>query len=185
MLKMTNFKKITAYILLILSITVFSGGSRAGASDYTEVSGDMLAVLIPAIAYSTTFYLDDSEGRGQFCKSFVANLGVSYGLKYTVKKERPNGGEHSFPSFHTSSAFQGASFIHKRYGWKYSIPSYIGAAFVGYSRVAADKHYVEDVVAGAVIGAASSFYFTTKYGEISVSPVVSGDFYGLGLSKRW
>ena len=57
----------------------------------------------------------------------------------------------------------GAAFIHKRYGWKYSIPVYVGATFVGYSRVQADKHFVEDVIAGATVGIFSSFYFTKSY----------------------
>lgn len=64
----------------------------------------------------------------------------------------------SSTSGHTSKAFTVAGFIHKSYGWKYSIPACIGAVFVGYSRVKADKHFVEDVVAGAAIGILSSFY---------------------------
>lgn len=113
-----------------INIFVLQGAS---ASDSIEKAGDIMQVLMPSIAYGTTFYLDDSESRNQFYKSFAATFVVTQGLKYTIDKKRPNGSGKSFPSGHTSAAFQGASFIHKRYGFKYSIPAYIGASFVGYS----------------------------------------------------
>lgn len=157
----------------------------ATASDDIEKSGDVMQVLIPAIAYGTTFYLDDSEGRTQFYKSFFTNLGVTYGLKYTIDNKLPDGGGKSFPSGHTSAAFQGAAFIHKMYGWEYSIPYYLGAAFVGYSRVESDNHYIEDVLAGAVIGMISSFYFTQPYKGFVVTPVANKDYYGIAIRKSW
>ena len=79
----------------------------------------------------------------------------------------------------------GAAFIHERYGWKYSVPAYIAATYVAYSRVEADKHYVEDVVAGAAIGVVSSFVFTTSYQGLEVTPVVGNGFYGVYVSSTW
>lgn len=74
----------------------------------------------------------------------------------------------------------GAGFIHERYGWKYAIPAY-----VAYNRVQADKHYTEDVVAGAVTGTLSSFYFTEPYKGFSITPVAEKDFYGVNISRAW
>jgi len=71
-----------------------------------------------------------------------------------VDKKRPTGSNQSFPSGHTSAVFQGAAFIHKRYGLKQAAAAYIGATFVGYSRVESDKHFTEDVIAGAALGIA-------------------------------
>ena len=80
----------------------------AVASDQVENIGDTLRVLIPAIAYGSTFYLHDSDGRKQFYKAFFTNLGVTYALKKTISKTRPNGEDNdSFPSAHSSVAFQG------------------------------------------------------------------------------
>lgn len=107
---------------------------------------------------------------------------MTHGLKRTIDKERPNGGRHSFPSGHTSAAFQGASFIHKRYGAKYAIPAYVGATFVGYSRIQADKHDMTDVLAGAAIGTLSSWYFTKEYGNATIALNTSPDYYGLTLN---
>jgi len=177
--------RILTTLLCAICTGVLSPCSVAASKDKIEQAGDIMQILIPATAYGTTFYLDDTEGRTQFYKSFFTNLGVTYGLKYSIDKKRPNGGSHSFPSGHTSAAFQGAAFIHKRYGWKYSIPAYIGAAFVGYSRVESDNHYIEDVLAGAAIGTISSFYFTTPYKGVTIAPVADRGYYGLALNAEF
>lgn len=105
-----------------------------------------------------------------------------------IDKRRPeNNGSHSFPSGHTSAAFQGAAFIYKRYGWKYGLPAYLGAAYVGWSRIegTSDKHGIVDVIAGAGIGIASSFFFTEPYKGVTITPVTADGFYGILFSKKW
>jgi len=154
------------------------------ASDI-EVAGDVLQILIPSIAYGTTLYLDDNEGETQMYKSFFTTVGITQALKYGINRKRPNGGDHSFPSGHTSAAFQGAAFIHARYGLKYAIPAYIGASFVGYSRVYANKHFTSDVWAGAAIGTISSFYFATPYKGLNIQTTAYNGEYGLRVSTTW
>jgi len=44
----------------------------------------------------------------------------------------------------------GLVLIHMRYGIKASIIPYIAAIFTGYSRVASNRHYTHDVIAGAI-----------------------------------
>lgn len=168
---------ILAFIFIVLKPSAFANN--------VESTGDVLLALIPTATYATTLYLNDEDGQTQFYKSFASNVGATYALKYAVDKERPNGKERSFPSGHTSGAFQAASFIHLRYGFLYSIPAYIGATFVGYSRVDSKNHYTDDVVAGALIGSLSSFYFTTKYKQFEVKPLVFKSAYGLTLSYNW
>ncbi|MBT8349149.1 MAG: phosphatase PAP2 family protein [Sulfurovum sp.] len=176
--------KLLKLCFLLIAISVFPT-SKTIASDNIETAGDIIQILIPGIAYGTTFYLDDREGRTQFYKSFGTNLAATYVLKYAINSERPNGGDHSFPSGHTSAAFQGAAFIHKRYGISYGVTAYLGAAFVGYSRVEADKHYVGDVIAGAAIGIISSFYFTEPYKGVNITPTHSNGTYGIKVSKNF
>lgn len=159
-----------------------------GEESNAEKAGDILQILIPATAYGATFYLKDKKGRKQFYKSIFVNIGITYGLKLAVNKKRPEGhGKYSFPSGHTSAAFQGAAFIQKRYGWKYGIPAYIGATYAGWSRVEgeSDKHDATDVLAGAAIGILSSYYFTTPYKGITVTPVANNGFYGLNINMKW
>ncbi len=169
-------------LIIILAAVILN--VTAKASDTIETSGDILRLLMPAIAYGATFYLDDGEGRDQFYKSFAANGVATYGLKYAVNKKRPNGEDYSFPSGHASVTFQSATFIHKRYGLKYAIPAYIGATFTGYSRVQSDNHYTIDVVTGAVLGALSSYYFTTEYKGYTIAPKVNGGVFGFTFTKK-
>jgi len=128
-----------------------------------ERTGDFFQMVIPIAGLGYTYYADDVSGRKQFWSSYLSSLSLTYFLKYTINKERPNG--HcceSFPSGHTASAFAGAMFIQKRYGSKYGIPSLILASFVGYSRVHAKKHFWEDVIAGALISTAANLILTDK-----------------------
>lgn len=132
------------------------------AKDNVERAGDILQVVVPAMAYGMTFYKGDDEGRTQFYKSFATTVGTTHLLKNTIDAKRPNGGSKAFPSGHTSAAFQGAAFIHTRYGFEQAWPAYAAAAFVGYSRLDSDNHHTRDVIAGAALGIAASFYFSPE-----------------------
>ncbi len=158
-------------ILLFLRSLLFATSQQ----DTIEQIGTYVQILIPLSAWSTTLITDDTEGQIDFYKSFGATFVTTHILKNTVKRRRPDGSDtKSFPSGHTSASFQGASFIHFRYGFKYAILPYLGAAFVGYSRVQADKHYVGDVIAGAVIGAGFAWFFTKPYKvkDVLIKPIV-------------
>jgi len=156
------------------------------ADDGIETAGDVLYILMPVTAYGSTWYLKDKEGRIQYYKSFAASWLTTRGLKYLIEKPRPdNSDNNSFPSGHASTTFQSAAFIRKRYGWKYGLPAYGAATFVAYSRVHADKHYAEDVIAGAAIGIIASEIFTTPRNSVSVAPMTGKDTYGLIVRKRF
>ncbi len=155
-----------------------------------EQAGDIVQIIIPTTAYATTWVLDDTQGRDQFYVSFGSTFGTTHILKRTVLRRRPNKADkHSFPSGHTSASFQGAVFIHKRYGLGYAIVPYMGAIFVGYSRVYSKWHYKSDVYAGALIGGAFSWFFTTpyKYKNTTIEPIAysleNNNFYGVKI--RW
>jgi len=173
-------KKISIVIgSLLLATTLY-------AKDNTERIGDILAATIPLSAYGTTLYLDDKEGQMEFYKSYGVSLASTYVLKYTVREKRPDSNaKNSFPSGHTSSAFSGATFIHKRYGLKYAIVPYLGAIYTGYSRVHSNRHYTRDVVAGALIGVASSWYFTSPYKDLDIQPIVGADYKGVQVKYKW
>ena len=152
-------------------------------ADNIETNGDILVVLIPGVAYASTFYKDDKPGRNQFYKSFLSTALATHGLKVLVHKQRPDASDYlSFPSGHTSAAFQGASFIHRRYGIRQAILPYIAATYVGYTRVEANRHDWTDVSAGALLGIASNWLFTTRRPGHSVSLYKDGDRLGIRFS---
>ncbi len=156
------FRKFLIIIVLLLGIHhTYEGVAQNKA---IETTGDVLLFVLPVSTLATTFIIGDKKGSWQFTKAFLLNEAITFGLKFTIQKERPDGSnEYSFPSGHTSTTFQSASFIHRRYGFKYSIPAYVLAGFTAYSRIESDKHDGWDVLAGAVIGVGSSLIFTTPY----------------------
>lgn len=172
--------------VVLATLALLAGPPRAHAStEGIETTGDVLRIAIPALACGGTFLADDGEGRRQLTYSFAANLAATYALKVSVNRERPNGEDYSFPSGHSSVSFQGASFVHVRYGLKYAIPLYLGAAFTGYSRVEAEKHHLEDVLAGAALGALCSLLLADRHPGFVVLPLADGDTIGLGFAARW
>ena len=132
-----------------------------------EDTGDVLQIALPVSAGIMTLIKKDYQGTKKLALSYGTTLAVTYSLKYLTKKERPEERNHfdSFPSGHTSSAFSGASFIQRRYGWKYGTPAYILAALVAVSRTEAPDGYHDgwDILAGAAIGISSTYLFTKPY----------------------
>lgn len=152
-----------SYIALILFIFT-SFNCEAQQSTTIEKGGDLLLYALPMSAIATTIIKKDPKGSKQFALGFLVNGVTTEGLKYLVKKERPNGTNFkSFPSGHTSITFQSAAFLQRRYGWKFGIPAYVLASYTGFSRIESKNHYFIDVLAGAAIGIGSSYIFTTKY----------------------
>ena len=155
--------KILASIFLLT--TCFFVSERTNAqSKSIESAGDIILFALPATALTGSLIAKDYKGTWQFTKGAVLNQAVTIGLKYGLNKNRPYGnGERAFPSGHTSTTFQSATFIQRRYGWKYGIPAYALAGFTGYSRINAQKHDGWDVLAGAAVGIGSAYLFTTPY----------------------
>jgi len=101
--------------------------------------------------------------------SLLASTAITMGLKYSISRERPyktypfiikktSGGDPSFPSGHTSSAFATATSLSMLYPkWYVIAPSFLWASVVGYSRMELGVHYPSDVLAGAFIGAGSAW----------------------------
>ena len=126
--------------------------------------GDVFLFVLPAATLGTSLILDDDKGVWQFTKGFVLTEVITFGLKIGINKPRPDqSNDNSFPSGHTSTVFHSAGFFHKRYGFKYAIPSYIIAGYTAASRIDSKKHDILDVLAGAAIGLGSNLLFTTDY----------------------
>ena len=161
MLKIVNPKH---PFLLILLLSIFYSANSFSQNKAITTTGDVIVFALPAATLATTFILDDKKGSWQFTKAFIVNEALTLGLKFAIDKERPNHSDNnSFPSGHTSTTFQSASFIHRRYGFKQSIPAYVLAGFTAYSRIQAKKHDGWDILGGAIIGIGSTYLFTTPY----------------------
>lgn len=123
-----------------------------------------LAAVVAALFLLTTC---GNTGR-RLVVSLLAGVGISdplssFGIKSLVARPRPCHGiisDHllkgcsdswSFPSSHAVNIFCAATILSRIYP-KASVPAYLFAAAVGYSRVYIGVHYPLDVIGGAVIG---------------------------------
>ena len=174
-----------ACLVLASGLLLDSPRAALAGSDQLEEAGDILQFALPISAMVGTFVADDPEGRWQYVQSFLASQLIMQPLKFVVAKQRPgNNNRDSFPSGHTTAAFSGASFLNERYGPWFGVPAYALAGLTGYSRVNADKHFVDDVIAGASIGVLSTLYFTSPYSEqVAVAPMAIDD--GFGVQVRF
>jgi hypothetical protein len=115
---------------------------------------------------------------------FVAQ-GVTQTIKFSAQRTRPDGTSFSFPSGHTASSFATATVLQREFGWKVGIPAYIGAAWVGTSRIQAERHYLSDVVAGATIGILAGRAVTVGSGaaRFSLGPMAVPGGIGVGFVR--
>ncbi|WP_245583440.1 phosphatase PAP2 family protein [Salinimicrobium terrae] len=173
------------FLIFFLSPTESHSQFFNPEDSFIENAGDGTLFLIPASAVATTLILEDYEGTWQFTKSAALNLAVTGAAKVLINKDRPfKGGGYAFPSGHTSVTFQSASFFHRRYGFKYSIPAYLLAGYTGFSRIHATRHDGWDVLAGAVVGIGSTWFFTNpreKNKNVELTFSSSDDHYLLGF----
>ena len=74
-------------------------------------------------------------------------------IKFAANRARPDGSNHqSFPSGHAAITFAAAAVIERHLGFKASLAAYAIAAYVSASRLHDNRHYLSDVVFGAVVG---------------------------------
>lgn len=148
-----------AVTAIALAIAAPAHASDKNWDDAGSIARDALVVA----AFGLPAAKGDWDGLLQAGGSIGVATGASYGLKEAFPERRPDGSDNkSFPSGHTSMSFAAAATLQNRYGWKVGLPAQIAAAFVGLSRVEADKHHVHDVLVGAAIGEASGFLITHK-----------------------
>lgn len=125
--------------------------------------------IIYTLAYGLDFYIhedQDSKRRaiGMAKASLYSGLIVGI-LKPAINEQRPNGGKHSFPSGHTTTAFSFASFVATEHPWYVGVPAYVMASYVGYCRIQDNYHYLHDVMAGATIGISYGIAMSLKSKE--------------------
>lgn len=169
---------------LLLASLVHAAENPAGRTTTGEI-GDALEFVVPAAGLAGSLIKRDWQGSRQFAYGLLSTIAVTHGLKATISKERPDKrDDDSFPSSHTAVTMHTAAYLHERYGWRYGLPAYLAAAYVGYSRVHDERHDEQDVLAGALVGYVAGRLFTTRYQQLEVVPLVGEDVVGLTLRLR-
>lgn len=158
---------------VVLALVAFA--PRASAGDALTATGDALQVALPLAAAACAAHQHRLASYGA---GFIAQTAVTQGLKHGLGNarinERPNGTSQGFPSGHTAAVASGATdlAVHCAPGNRMVAAGGAAAvALVGASRVAADKHTLLQVVAGAALGAVSTGLnvYETPGGGVGVS----------------
>jgi hypothetical protein len=165
--------------------------------------GDIGANALTLAGINASLYIfsevTDNEKLLETSKALLeANIITSVmtgALKISVGRERPDGSgsrfNSSFPSGHVSGSFTLASVFDSMYGHKVGIPLYAFAGFVGLSRISDNKHFLSDVLFGAVLGTvvgrsvAKLHKDEKKDVRLTVLPYSDGRTSGLALTLFW
>jgi len=158
---------ITAGTLLLntaLNEDLQSNANRFFGEDFQNPADNFLPFVPVAQIYLGKYFgfKPKNDFQQQTINIAIANamaVSVTEILKRSVKEERPDHSDNlSFPSGHTAIAFTNAALLY--YEYKDSNLWYAGSGFLfatatGILRIANNKHYTSDVLAGAGIGLAS------------------------------
>lgn len=175
-----------AALLLLASLCPFNA-----SANNDELAADILTGVIPLGAFAIAWEKDDRTGMKQWAwstgTSLVLNTAARVAFNETSWGERPNGHPYGFPSGHTSFIVSGAAFLSERYGWKYGVPAYLAAGYVGWVRVDTDHHRWRDIAAAAALSWAVSHWLVTPYEDekTSLAPIVGDDVLGLRVEHRF
>jgi membrane-associated phospholipid phosphatase len=148
-----------AVVVRPLDDNISGWAGKQGPSGYADI-GDVAgngwvqaggAVATYALGVAThsrkTTHVGSDLIRGQFLTGIFTQV-----LKVTVQRHRPDGGHRSFPSGHTSAAFLTAAVLDGNFGAKAAVPAYAGAAFIAWTRLRENQHWLTDAIGGATIG---------------------------------
>ena len=142
------------------TVWMLTDGERA------KDASDLVEIALPAVAGAVPLVRGDLPGAWRFAQNIGLPLGIVQLLKEAVSKPRPNGtNDRSFPSGHTAAAFAAASFLHAYGGPEAGVPAYGVAVATALARVRADRHFLDDVIAGAGIALLSHWALESLHGR--------------------
>ena len=180
---MRGANRLFAVMLVALSSALIVSPVHAEENESVTEAGDYVQLLVPLGGYIGAWVAGDKQGAFQLTKAITAAGITTHVFKNLGERMRPDASDSvSFPSGHTQAAFSGAEFIRIRYGNAWGTPAYLGALFVAYSRVQGNKHFADDVLAGASNALLWNWYFTSPLSEtIDLQPVVLKDGYKINF----
>lgn len=175
------------------------GNFQTHADDFLQYTPSLLFIganLVEKMTGKNTKALKKNIGI------FVIGTGtyvvISQILKRGINEKRPDGGDYSFPSGHTSTAFFGARLIdikfRKSKPWLV-VGAYTLASATAALRMANNKHWASDVLVGAGLGISSAEFAHWIYPKLKskfeknqafqFEPILTPNFYAARLEYRF
>ena len=109
----------------------------------------------------------------------------TYGIKYTVQRDRPTGECCAFPSGHASVTFATAAVLERHFGYRASWPMFLVAGYVSASRLTDNRHFLSDVLFGASLGMACGWTVVGQHGRDSFALVPTPIRGGVAVAGSW
>jgi hypothetical protein len=155
----------------------FGQGQLLGSAPF-QMGGAMAAFTIGKMTGNARAV---QVGGELFRAQTVAQL-TTYGIKYAVRRTRPDGTSFSFPSGHTAVTFASATVMQRNFGWKVGIPAYGVAAYVAGSRLQKERHHLSDVAFGAALGILAGRSVTVGRGSARMAMTPAAVAGGAGVN---
>ena len=110
---------------------------------------------------------------------------LTFGLKASVRRDRPTGECCSFPSGHASMTFATAAVLERHFGYRASWPMFAIAGYVSASRLTDNRHFLSDVLFGSALGMVAGWTVVGRHGreDFTLFPVPTPG--GIALSGTW
>lgn len=171
-------EKITDYIVPTVLITIGTIGVYNTAMNdwkknikkgFSNLRGDRYLHFDDYVQYMPVTYFAVGEYVGTppahninerallGCTAAILATTLVQGTKFLVGEPRPDTRAHtSFPSGHTATAFMGAELVRLSYGNWVGLGAYTMATGIAFLRMYNERHWLNDVLAGAGIGIISA-----------------------------
>lgn len=98
-------------------------------------------------------------------RALVVSQTLTLGIKYAVRRDRPDGECCAFPSGHSSATFAVASVLERHLGYRGAWPTFVIASYVATSRLHDNRHFLSDVLFGGALGIASGWTVVGRHGR--------------------
>jgi membrane-associated phospholipid phosphatase len=115
----------------------------------------------------------------------ILTQALTYGIKFTVRRDRPTGECCSFPSGHASVTFASAAVLERHFGYRASWPMFAIAGYVAAGRLTENRHFVSDVLFGSALGMASGWTVVGRHGRKDFTWLLVPIRGGMALSATW
>ena len=154
------------------------GKKKIKVDDYIQYSPMVVGYGLGFTGVQATHSLKE---RTLILSMSYATMGIVVrSMKLAFNEKRPDSNAtNSFPSGHTATAFMGAQYLYEEYK---DISPWIGyagyavAATTGYLRIYNNRHYINDVVAGACVGILSTKFAYWLYPKLFKKSVCNQGF---------
>ena len=185
----------TAPGAILAAITLLASGqtpahAETGSHKFWSFITDTGSIIYLVAGTAMPLATDGHDGKAHTLRtvdSLLVSVGLSEAMKGIFNEQRPDKSDHeSFPSGHATAAFTVAA-MESAFHPRQAALWYGGAALIGASRVALHRHYVHDVIMGALLGYGTARLELSQRRGLILAPFIppTGNSLGLSLFGRF